>query len=84
MCTPMLTVMFPLVDVSASMAGTVGGALGGALLHCGDERLQGLATWPAGGPQHQHTPTLATPTLWQYPGQYQLPVGFINSRGTQE
>lgn len=50
----------------AATAATAGGATGGAILHCGDDRATGLATWPIGG---AHGSALATPTLWQYPGK---------------
>lgn len=63
--------MFILSDTSGtggSMAATstMGGPGGGAILHCTDDRGAGLAAWQMGG---THNQTLATPTLWQYPGK---------------
>lgn len=52
--------------MAATSAG--GGTLGGALLQCSDDRTTGLAAWQIGG-AHHNAPTLATPTLWQYPGK---------------
>lgn len=49
-------------------AAAAGGAMGGTLLQCTDDRATGLAAWPVGG-AHAHAQALATPTLWQYPGE---------------
>lgn len=51
-----------------SIGGAVGGTLGGALLQCTDDRTPLAAAWPVGAASH-HAPALATPTLWQYPGE---------------
>ncbi|XP_045477798.1 protein winged eye isoform X2 [Harmonia axyridis] len=49
-------------DMAASL--TAGGAAGGTLLQCSEDRNTALASWPIGGAQSS---SLATPTLWQYP-----------------
>ncbi|KAK9883443.1 hypothetical protein WA026_001620 [Henosepilachna vigintioctopunctata] len=43
---------------------TAGGATGGTILQCPDDRSGALASWPLGGSQSS---SLGTPTLWQYP-----------------
>lgn len=50
--------------MAASTATGVAG--GGAVLQCTEDRTAGLAGWSVGG---SHNSTIATPTLWQYPGK---------------
>lgn len=61
--------MTKLTEIDSSQAGmaaatAVGGATASALLQCTDDRTTALASWPMGAAQ---TPSLTTPTLWQYP-----------------
>ncbi|KAF5302161.1 hypothetical protein FQA39_LY19065 [Lamprigera yunnana] len=57
------------IDSTPGMAaGTIGGVPGGgAVLQCTEDRSAGLATWSVSG---SHNSTIATPTLWQYPGKH--------------
>lgn len=58
--------MFVDADMGAT-SGTAGVVGGGTLLQCPpEERGGGFAGWPVGG---AHNSALATPTLWQYPGE---------------
>ncbi|KAL3274606.1 hypothetical protein HHI36_015987 [Cryptolaemus montrouzieri] len=58
-----------LSEIESTQAGmaasvTAGGATGGTILQCPDDRSNALANWPIGGAQSS---SLTTPTLWQYP-----------------
>lgn len=65
-------------EAGGSMAATstMGGQGGGAILQCTDDRSTGLAGWQMGG---THNQTLATPTLWQYPGKWIITCGILIS-----
>lgn len=54
-------------DMAASI--TAGGAAGGTLLQCSEDRNTALTSWPIGATQSS---SLSTPTLWQYPGEYMM------------
>ncbi|XP_044760719.1 protein winged eye isoform X2 [Coccinella septempunctata] len=56
-------------DMAASV--TAGGAAGGTLLQCSDDRNTALASWPMGAAQGS---SLSAPTLWQYPEPIQQAV----------